>query len=62
MPSQKNDPPDYSVSGESTRGALVIRRVPLLECYHVFGSAPEDFPPMFPCVLTSAKPPESVSI
>ena len=31
MSFQKNDPPDYSISGESTHGALVIRREPLMK-------------------------------
>ena len=29
MPFRKDDPPDYSVAGESTLGTLVIRRGPL---------------------------------
>jgi len=30
MRSQKDDPPDYSVAGESTHGTLIIRREPFI--------------------------------
>ena len=42
---KKNDPPDYSVTGESTLGTLIIRGEPFdVGLYELYPTAPPDHP------------------